>query len=85
MGGDIVIQSTCNSFRKKERKLFNMSEPNDLTLEQRNQIKIIVQEVLEEKLRDLATKADLEELAKDDDIGAIVKVLEHHNLIVKAD
>ena len=62
-----------------------MDEPNDLTQEQRNQIKVIVHEVLEEKLRDLATKADLEEMARVDDIGAIVKVLEHHKLIVKAD
>ncbi len=62
-----------------------MQEPKVLTQEQRDQIKLIVHEVLEEKLRDLATKADLKELASDDDIGAIVKVLEHHKLIVKAD
>ena len=62
-----------------------MQEPKVLTQEQRDQIKLIVHEVLEEKLRDLATKADLEQLARDDDVGAIVKVLEHHKLIVKAD
>ncbi|MDE2750212.1 MAG: hypothetical protein OXI34_14745 [Chloroflexota bacterium] len=62
-----------------------MDEPKNLTQEQRNQIKTIVHEVLDEKLRDLATKADLEKLAREDDIGAIVKVLEHHKLIVKAD
>lgn len=62
-----------------------MQEPKVLTQEQRDQIKLIVHEVLEEKLRDLATKADLEQLARDDDISAIVQVLEHHKLIVKAD
>ncbi len=62
-----------------------MTEPNALTQEQRNQIKTIVHEVLNEKLRDLATKEDLAALAHEDDIGEIVKVLEHHKLIVKAD
>lgn len=62
-----------------------MTEPNALTQEQRNQIKTIVHEVLNEKLRDLATKEDLAALAREDDIGEIVKVLEHHKLIVKAD
>lgn len=62
-----------------------MTEPNALTQEQRNQIKSIVHEVLNEKLRDLATKEDLEALAREDDIGEIVKVLQHHKLIVKAD
>ena len=62
-----------------------MQETKVLTQEQRDQIKLIVHEVLEEKLRDLATKADLEQLARDDDISAIVQVLEHHKLIVKAD
>ncbi len=62
-----------------------MTEPKALTQEQRNQIKTIVHEVLNEKLRDLATKEDLAALAREDDIGEIVKVLEHHKLIVKAD
>lgn len=62
-----------------------MKEAPKLTPSQRNLIKAIVNEVLEEKLRDMPTKADLEELAKEDDISAIVKVLEHHKLIVKAD
>ena len=62
-----------------------MEETPNLTQSQRNLIKAVVNELLEEKLRDLPTKADLEELAKADDIGAIVKVLEHHKLIVKAD
>ena len=62
-----------------------MTEPNALTQEQTNQIKTIVHEVLNEKLRDLATKEDLAALAREDDIGEIVKVLEHHKLIVKAD
>ncbi len=62
-----------------------MTEPNALTQEQRKQIKTIVHEVLNEKLRDLATKEDLAALAREDDIGEIVKVLEHHKLIVKAD
>lgn len=62
-----------------------MTEPNALTQEQRNQIKLIVQEVLNEKMRDLATKEDLAAVAREDDIGEIVKVLEHHKLIVKAD
>lgn len=61
-----------------------MDEPKELTHEQRNQIKAIVHEVLEEKLKDLATKSDLKELAREDDIGTIVKVLEHHKLIVKS-
>lgn len=62
-----------------------MTEPNALTQEQRDQIKTIVHEVLNEKLRDLATKEDLAAMAREDDIGEIVKVLEHHKLIVKAD
>lgn len=62
-----------------------MNEPKELTQEQTTQIKAIVNEVLEEKLRGLATKRDLEQFARDDEIGAIVKVLEHHNLIVKAE
>lgn len=62
-----------------------MEETTNLTQSQRNLIKSIVNEILDEKLRDLPTKADLEELAKEDDISAIVKVLEHHKLIVKAD
>ena len=62
-----------------------MEETPNLTQSQRNLIKAVVKELLEEKLRDLPTRADLEELAKADDIGAIVKVLEHHKLIVKAD
>ena len=62
-----------------------MTEPNALTQEQRNQIKTIVHEVLNERLRDLATKEDLAALAREDDIGEIVKVLQHHKLIVKAD
>lgn len=62
-----------------------MDESKGLTQEQRDQIKTIVHEVLEDRLRNLATKQELAELARDDDIGEIVKVLEHHNLIVKAD
>ncbi len=62
-----------------------MDEVNKLSPSQQTLIKAIVNELLEEKLRDVPTKADLEELAKADEIGAIVKVLEHHRLIVKAD
>ncbi len=62
-----------------------MEETPTLTPSQRNLITAIVNEILEEKLRDLPTKSDLDTFATADDIGAIVKVLEHHKLIVKAD
>lgn len=62
-----------------------MGEPEDLTQSQKELIKTLVNEALEEKLQELPTRAELAELAKANDVGAIIKVLEHHKLIVPAD
>ena len=62
-----------------------MDATTEFTETQKAFIKSVVHEALDERLRDLPTRADLEELAKDSDIGAIVRILEHHGLIIKAD
>lgn len=89
-GANFVVDYTQTDITTSESEVdknrrSEVEEAATLTKSQINLIKAIVNELLDEKLRALPTKADIEELAKADDIGAIVKVLEHHNLIVKAD
>lgn len=58
-----------------------MDERRPLTDLEKSHIESIVNEALEEKLRDVPTKADLEELAKVEEIFAILRILEKHELI----
>ena len=59
----------------------DMDERRQLTDLEKSHIESIVNEALEEKLRDVPTKADLEELAKVEEIFAILRILEKHELI----